>query len=166
MDLHGLVPSPTPPPPREQNSWHTLMKILPCPKLHLRVAIKARFMIREPIHYKRSCVKRINRTWNAIWKKRDIVLIFRNMSRQSFTSNGLRSTALAANSRAKAGGSGNSWRLYVCVFVGNDSSQNRELLHSMNLQCQGRDSVPIETLGKYPWYRTSLSSHISCSVKV
>ena len=73
MYLPGLVP---PPPPREQNSWHTLMKILPCPKLHLRAAIKARFMIREPIHYKCSCVKRINRTWNAIWKKRDIVLIF------------------------------------------------------------------------------------------
>ena len=26
-------------PPCEQNSWHTLLKILPCPKLHLRVVI-------------------------------------------------------------------------------------------------------------------------------
>ena len=27
------------PPPCEQNSWHTLLKILPCPKLRLRAAI-------------------------------------------------------------------------------------------------------------------------------
>ena len=40
--LHQALPPqgpgtpPPPPPPRGQNSWHTLLKILPCPKLRLR----------------------------------------------------------------------------------------------------------------------------------
>ena len=47
---HAGIPPPlrpvacwdtTPPPPRGQNSWHTLLKILPCPKLRLR-AVKMR----------------------------------------------------------------------------------------------------------------------------
>ena len=39
---HGEIPPAMHagiPPPCEQNSWHTLVKILPCPKLHLRAVI-------------------------------------------------------------------------------------------------------------------------------
>ena len=35
--MHAGIPPPCP--PREQNSWHTLVKILPCPKLRLRAVI-------------------------------------------------------------------------------------------------------------------------------
>ena len=31
--------------PHVQNSWHTLLKILPCPKLHLRAVIKVFFSV-------------------------------------------------------------------------------------------------------------------------
>ena len=33
---YTLLGPGTPPPPREQNSWHKLVKILPSPKLRLR----------------------------------------------------------------------------------------------------------------------------------
>ena len=38
--MHAGIPPPPHPPPCEQNSWHTLLKILPCPKLRLRAVIR------------------------------------------------------------------------------------------------------------------------------
>ena len=43
-------------PPCEQNSWHTPMKILPCPKLHLWVVINKQGMLF-------SIVPRFGNTW-------------------------------------------------------------------------------------------------------